>query len=104
VTGEKDATTNPPRSRAGEPISVLRPKRPPFGLVQRSRRSHGVGLRDFSIERCIQANQIVDPVVSAPFTANVVRRPLVPKINYEIAVLYPTSEELSQIARDFVIL
>jgi hypothetical protein len=26
----------------------------------------------------------------------------VPKINYEIAVLYPTNEELSQIARDFV--
>ena len=45
---------------------------------------------------------IVDPVVSAPFAANVVRRPFVPKINYEIAVLYPTNEELSQLARDFV--
>jgi DNA-binding transcriptional LysR family regulator len=45
---------------------------------------------------------IVDPVVSAPFAANVVRRPFVPKINYVIAVLYPTNEELSQIARDFV--
>jgi hypothetical protein len=37
---------------------------------------------------------IVDPVVSAPFAAIVVRRPFVPKINYEIAVLYPTNEEL----------
>jgi DNA-binding transcriptional LysR family regulator len=45
---------------------------------------------------------LVDPLVSAPFTGNVVRRPFLPTITYEIAVLYPTHEELSQIAQDFL--
>ncbi|MGX1786557.1 LysR substrate-binding domain-containing protein [Bosea sp. NPDC055332] len=46
---------------------------------------------------------IVDPVVSAPFTADVVRRPFRPAISYEIAILHPLHEELSQLAREFMI-
>jgi DNA-binding transcriptional LysR family regulator len=46
---------------------------------------------------------IVDPVVSAPFTADVVRRPFRPAISYEIAVLHPLHEELSQLARAFMV-
>lgn len=46
---------------------------------------------------------IVDPVVSAPFTADVVRRPFRPAISYEIAILHPLHEELSQLARDFMV-
>jgi len=45
---------------------------------------------------------IVDPVVSAPFTADVVRRPFRPAISYEIAILHPLHEELSQLAREFM--
>jgi DNA-binding transcriptional LysR family regulator len=45
---------------------------------------------------------IVDPVVSRPFTGDLILRPLKPAISYEIAILFPTHEELSQIARDFV--
>ena len=44
---------------------------------------------------------VVDPVASAPFTANVVRRKFVPDITYEIAILYPTNGERSQIATAF---
>jgi DNA-binding transcriptional LysR family regulator len=44
---------------------------------------------------------VVDPVASAPFTANVVRRKFVPDIIYEIAILYPTNGERSQIATAF---
>lgn len=46
---------------------------------------------------------IVDPVVSAPFTADVVRRPFRPAISYEIAILHPLHEELSQLAREFMV-
>lgn len=46
---------------------------------------------------------IVDPVVSAPFTADVVRRPFRPSISYEIAILHPLHEELSQLAREFMV-
>ncbi|MEW6640593.1 MAG: LysR family transcriptional regulator [Pseudomonadota bacterium] len=45
---------------------------------------------------------IVDPVVSRPFTANVVLRPFKPAIAYQVALLFPVNEELSQVARDFV--
>jgi DNA-binding transcriptional LysR family regulator len=44
---------------------------------------------------------LIDPVASAPFTANVVRRKFVPDITYEIAILYPTNGERSQIAAAF---
>lgn len=46
---------------------------------------------------------IVDPVVSAPFTADIVRRPFRPAISYEIAFLHPLHEELSQLAREFMV-
>lgn len=46
---------------------------------------------------------IVDPVVSAPFTADVARRPFRPAISYEIAILHPLHEELSQLAREFMV-
>jgi DNA-binding transcriptional LysR family regulator len=46
---------------------------------------------------------IVDPVVSAPFTADVVCRPFRPAISYEIAILHPLHEELSQLAREFMV-
>lgn len=46
---------------------------------------------------------IVDPVVSAPFTADVVRRPFRPAISYEVAILHPLHEELSQLAREFMV-
>lgn len=45
---------------------------------------------------------IVDPVVSRPFTTNLVLRPLKPAISYQIAILFPLHGELSQLARDFV--
>ena len=45
---------------------------------------------------------IIDPVVSRPFTADVVLRPFRPAINYQIAILEPTHEERSQVAREFV--
>jgi DNA-binding transcriptional LysR family regulator len=44
---------------------------------------------------------LIDPVASAPFTANVIRRKFVPNITYEIAILYPTNGERSQIATAF---
>jgi DNA-binding transcriptional LysR family regulator len=44
---------------------------------------------------------LIDPVASAPFTANVVRRRFIPDITYEIAILYPTNGERSQIAAEF---
>ena len=47
---------------------------------------------------------VVDPVVSRPFSAGLVTRPFKPAISYQIAILYPTHEELSQVARDFVAL
>lgn len=46
---------------------------------------------------------IVDPVISAPFTADVARRPFRPAISYEIAILHPLHEELSQLAREFMV-
>lgn len=45
---------------------------------------------------------IVDPVVSRPFTGNVVLVPFKPSIEYQIAILLPTREELSQVAADFI--
>lgn len=47
---------------------------------------------------------IVDPVVSKPFTSGLVTRPFKPTILYKIAILQPTHEEMSQVARDFVAL
>ncbi|UYO01306.1 MAG: LysR family transcriptional regulator [Devosia sp.] len=47
---------------------------------------------------------IIDPVVSNPFSGNVVKRPFLPTINYDIAVLRPPFEELSEIAKEFVVL
>lgn len=44
---------------------------------------------------------IVDPVVSWPFTKNLVLKPFSPAIRYEIALLLPTQEEPSQLAREF---
>jgi DNA-binding transcriptional LysR family regulator len=44
---------------------------------------------------------LIDPVVSAPFTGHVVKRPFLPKIMYEIGILYPTTNEPSQIAIRF---
>lgn len=44
---------------------------------------------------------IVDPVVSLPFTGNLVLKPFSPAIKYEIALLLPTQEEPSQLAREF---
>ncbi|WP_229177984.1 LysR substrate-binding domain-containing protein [Bradyrhizobium ivorense] len=45
---------------------------------------------------------IVDPVVSRPLTEGVVTRPFKPKIQYQIAILSPTREALSQVAQDFI--
>jgi DNA-binding transcriptional LysR family regulator len=45
---------------------------------------------------------IVDPVVSRPFTENVVLVPFEPNIEYQIAILLPTREELSQVAAEFI--
>jgi DNA-binding transcriptional LysR family regulator len=45
---------------------------------------------------------IVDPVVSRPFTEGLVTRPFKPKIQYQIAILSPTHEALSQVAQDFM--
>jgi DNA-binding transcriptional LysR family regulator len=45
---------------------------------------------------------IVDPVVSLPFTRNLVLKPFLPAIKYEIALLLPTQEEPSQLAREFI--
>jgi DNA-binding transcriptional LysR family regulator len=47
---------------------------------------------------------VVDPVVSRPFTEGLAMRPFKPAIAYQIAILYPTHEEISQVARDFVAL
>lgn len=44
---------------------------------------------------------IVDPVVSRPFTRDLVLRPFSPAIHYQIALLLPTQEEPSQLAREF---
>lgn len=44
---------------------------------------------------------VVDPVVSRPFTRDLVLRPFKPAISYQIAILSPTHEELSQVAREF---
>ena len=44
---------------------------------------------------------IVDPVVSKPFTEGLVVRPFKPRIQYQIAILSPTHEALSQVAQDF---
>jgi hypothetical protein len=44
---------------------------------------------------------IVDPVVSRPFTRELVLRPFSPAIHYQIALLLPTQEEPSQLAREF---
>ncbi|HSH92692.1 MAG TPA: hypothetical protein VK968_00940 [Roseimicrobium sp.] len=41
-------------------------------------------------------------MASAPFTAGVVCWPFLPATTYEIAVLYPTHEELSQIVQGFL--
>ncbi len=45
---------------------------------------------------------VVDPVVSQPFTKDLALRPFKPAISYQIAILYPTHEELSQVAKDFI--
>lgn len=45
---------------------------------------------------------IIDPVVSLPFTGNLVLKPFSPPIKYEIALLLPTQEEPSQLVREFV--
>ncbi len=45
---------------------------------------------------------LIDPVVSAPFTGNVVKRKFLPEILYEIAILSPTNGEPSQIVTEFV--
>ncbi|MNF51184.1 Hca operon transcriptional activator [compost metagenome] len=45
---------------------------------------------------------IVDPVVSLPFTGGLVLKPFSPTIRYEIALLFPTHETLSQLAQEFV--
>ncbi len=45
---------------------------------------------------------VIDPVVSTPFTANVIKRPFRPAIDYGVAILHPPFEELSDIARNFV--
>ncbi|MDO5658187.1 MAG: LysR family transcriptional regulator [Paracoccus sp. (in: a-proteobacteria)] len=45
---------------------------------------------------------IIDPVVSTPFTANIIKRPFLPSIDYSVAILYPPFDELSDIAQDFV--
>lgn len=45
---------------------------------------------------------IIDPVVSLPFTGHLVLKPFSPPIKYEIALLLPTQEEPSQLAREFV--
>lgn len=47
---------------------------------------------------------IVDPVISLPFTKEVVLRPFLPAIRYDIALLYPTHEALSGVAQDFITL
>jgi DNA-binding transcriptional LysR family regulator len=44
---------------------------------------------------------IIDPVVSLPFTRNLLLKPFSPVIKYEIALLLPTQEEPSQLAREF---
>ncbi len=44
---------------------------------------------------------IVDPVVSRPFSKNLLLKPFSPAIKYEIALLLPTQEEPSQLAREF---
>ena len=44
---------------------------------------------------------VIDPVVSLPFTKNLVLKPFSPVIKYEIALLLPTQEEPSQLAREF---
>jgi len=45
---------------------------------------------------------IIDPVVSAPFTQDVVRRPFRPAIGYEIAILHPLHDEPSRLAQEFL--
>ncbi|MCW8278787.1 LysR family transcriptional regulator [Pseudomonas sp. PCH199] len=44
---------------------------------------------------------IVDPVISRPFTENLVLLPFSPAIKYEVALLLPTQEAPSQLAREF---
>lgn len=44
---------------------------------------------------------VIDPVVSRPFTADVVLRPFKPAIQYQVAILKPTHVEPSQIAQAF---
>ena len=44
---------------------------------------------------------IIDPVVSLPFTKGLILKPFSPAIKYEIALLLPTQEEPSQLAREF---
>lgn len=44
---------------------------------------------------------IIDPLISAPFTKNLVLKRFVPAITYEIAILYPIHEELSHVAQAF---
>jgi DNA-binding transcriptional LysR family regulator len=46
---------------------------------------------------------LVDPVISAPFTGEVTRRPFEPAITYEIGLLYP-DKALSVIAQEFLAL
>jgi DNA-binding transcriptional LysR family regulator len=45
---------------------------------------------------------VIDPVVSTPFTANIVKRKFVPLIEYRIAILHPSTDARSQIVEDFL--
>jgi DNA-binding transcriptional LysR family regulator len=45
---------------------------------------------------------IVDPVISLPFTGDVVRRRFEPQILYEIGLLYPGTGKSSMIAQSFI--
>jgi DNA-binding transcriptional LysR family regulator len=47
---------------------------------------------------------LVDPVISSPFTGEVVRRPFEPAIVYEIGLLYPDVSARSVIAEEFLTL
>ncbi|AKK00578.1 MULTISPECIES: LysR substrate-binding domain-containing protein [Pseudomonas] len=51
--------------------------------------------------RCGLGVGLVDPVVSRPFTEHLLLKPFSPPIQYEIALLLPTQEEPSQLARAF---
>lgn len=47
---------------------------------------------------------LIDPVISTPFTANVVKRPFRPNIHYDVAILSPPFDDMSLLAQEFVAL